>query len=95
MAEYRIMYWQEIPSVVQTRDGKDKAKRELSQKFQELIDMAAMRRGLEGSDEYLTSWKRGDWETREGTAEEVVAAVEVEIEAQYDAFRQAVIASTS
>lgn len=95
MAEYCIMYWQEIPSVVQARDADGKAKRELSQKFQELIDMAAMRRGLAGSDEYLTSWKRGKWEEREGSAEDVVVAVEGEIEAQYDAFRQAVITPTS
>lgn len=95
MAEYCIMYWQEIPSVVQARDGDGKAKRELSQRFQALIDMAAMRRNLAGTDEYLTAWKRGKWQERDGTAEEVVVAVEGEVEAQYDAFRQDVINSSS
>jgi cvfA/B/C family virulence factor len=91
MAKYRIMYWQEIPSVVEAREGREKAKRELSQRFQELIDLVAMRRKLDGSDEYLLHWSKGEWQTHAGTAENVVNLIADEIEAEYEATKTAAL----
>ena len=53
MAKYSILYWQEIPSVVEATDGAGTSKQQLSSRFQELIDLIAMKRGLAGTDAYL------------------------------------------
>jgi len=94
MAKYRIMYWQEIPSVVEAREGRQKAKAELSLRFQELIDLIAMRRKLDGADEYLLHWSKGDWQNREGSAEDVVKSVAGEFEADYEAIKSAALEKT-
>ena len=61
MAEYRITYWREIPSMVAARDGDATSKVELPDRFQEAIDEAAMRLGMAGSDAYLEQWHHGEW----------------------------------
>ena len=70
MAEYQITSWQDIPSMVVARDGDDVTKVQLSRRFQEAIDEAAMRLGQIGSDEYLNGWRRSEWTSgSEGHAE--------------------------
>lgn len=85
MASFRILYWYEIPSVVEARDDQGgKHKQELSARFQELIDRVAMRRKLAGTDAYLEGWRRGRPAKRDGSAEEVAKAIAAETEATYD-----------
>ncbi len=91
MAEYTILYWQDIPSVVEASDGTTRQKRQLSTRFQELIDIVAMKNGLAGTDAYLEEWTRGDPVEREGTAADVVAAVSDEIEARFDVIKAAAL----
>ena len=84
MAEYQITYWKEIPSMVSAREGRrERAKAELSERFQVAIDEAAMRAGLIGTDAYLEQWRRDEWQTREGNINDVAAAVAAELEAEY------------
>jgi hypothetical protein len=92
MADYTILYWQDIPSMVEAREGRAKKKIQLSDRFQVLIDAVAMRKKLVGTDAYIEQWRRGDRQSREGTAEEVAAAVAAEIEAQYGAIKTAAMA---
>ena len=73
----QVLYWQDVPSVV--KDGE--AKRQLPDWFQQEIDRRAMQQGLVGSDAYLEQWHWADEEEREGTADEVLDAVEQELEA--------------
>ena len=87
MARVTILYWQEIPSVVEARDRSGRHKIELSQRFQELIDLVAMKKKLAGTDEYLIQWNKGDPTEREGEPEAVAKAVAEEIEGRYDAIR--------
>lgn len=85
MANVRILYWHQIPSVVEARDDQGgRHKEQLSQRFQELIDRVAMRRKLVGTDAYLEGWRRGRSEQRDGRAEEVAKAVATEMEAAFD-----------
>ena len=91
MAKYSILYWQDIPSVVEARDETGVHKLELDKKFQVLIDAVAMRKGLAGTDTYLEEWQRGKRIEREGTAEEVVRAVKAELEADFRAIRAAAL----
>ncbi len=89
MADYTILYWQDIPSMVEAREGRAKTKVQLSDRFQVLIDAVAMRKNLVGTDAYIEQWRRGERRFREGTAEEVAAAVAAELESQYEAIKAA------
>ena len=60
MAEYSILYWHEIPTVVEATDGSATHKAQLSTRFQELVDFIAMKRGLAGTDAYLEGFRRGE-----------------------------------
>ena len=92
MADYTILYWQDIPSMVEAREGRAKSKIQLSDRFQVLIDAVAMRRNLVGTDAYIEQWRRGDRQSREGTVEEVAAAVAAELEAQFEPIKAAAMA---
>ena len=87
MARVTILYWQEIPSVVEARDRSGRHKIELSQRFQELIDLIAMKKKLAGTDEYLIQWNKGVPKEHEGDPETVARAIAEEIEARYDVIR--------
>ncbi len=91
MANYSILYWQDIPSLVEAKDERGVHKLQLDQKFQVLIDAVAMRKGLAGTDTYREEWRRGKRRTREGTAEEVASAVKAELEAEFKAIRAAAL----
>ncbi len=83
MATYQILRWQEIPSVVEARDENGIKKHQLSNKFQALIDEAAMRRNLAGTDAYLEHWNKTKTESSPGSATEVLARVTQEIESRF------------
>jgi hypothetical protein len=81
MARYQILYWQDVPSVLKAFDDDGgEVKRQLPDWYQQEIDQRAMVQGLAGSDEYLEQWHWGDVEQRPGTADEVLDAVERELE---------------
>jgi hypothetical protein len=84
VAEFRVTYWRDLPSLVTARAGDHTAKAALDGRFMIAIDEAAMRLGATDSEAYLEGWRQSDWEAREGTPDEVVAAVAQEIEAHYD-----------
>ena len=83
MAEFRVTYWRELPSLVTARDGEHTAKAALDARFMVAIDEAAMRLGATDSDAYLEGWRLSEWEQREGTPETVVTAVARELDAEY------------
>jgi hypothetical protein len=87
MAQYRITYWQDIPSHVEAFDGAQRVRRPLSARFQELIDAAAMRQGLIGTSAYLEGWRIGPVLSQEGTPQEVADALTAEIEGQFEEIR--------
>ena len=60
MANLIITYWRDIPSAISVKIGRREEKRMLSERFQEAIDMAAMRGGAADSDSYLADWRRAD-----------------------------------
>lgn len=84
MAKWNLLCWQEIPSLVEAKDDDGTHKIQLSDRFQELIDMAAMRRKLAGTDQYLMEWCKTSTEERDGSAVQVAEAVAAEVEARFD-----------
>jgi len=53
-----IVCWRDIPAQVIIKHRRERATVELSKRFQETIDSAAMRAGRAGSDDYLDDWRR-------------------------------------
>ena len=62
MPELTVIWWRDIPAQVTAKEGRTSSRAQLSERFQEAIDAAAMRAGLIGTDAYLAEWRR---ETRE------------------------------
>ena len=60
MANLIITYWRDIPSAVSVKAGRKEEKRMLADRFQEAIDMAAMRGGATDTDDYLADWRRAE-----------------------------------
>ncbi len=60
MAQLVIVYWRDIPAQVIVRQGRQTAKRQLSERFEKAIDRAAMRAGLRDTDSYLGEWRRAE-----------------------------------
>lgn len=73
MAQVTVVYWRDIPAQVIIKAGRKAAKRELSARFQEAIDMAAMRAKAIGTDAYLDDWRR-----------DVIAECDGDLEAEAD-----------
>ncbi|MEM9105804.1 MAG: virulence factor [Pseudomonadota bacterium] len=80
MADLITVYWRDIPAQVIVKKGRKSAKRELSLRFTEAIDMCAMRSGAHETDEYLAEWRRGAPESvsddLEGEADKAVSHLE-------------------
>jgi hypothetical protein len=60
MANLVVTYWRDIPSQVSVKAGRKEEKRMLADRFQEAIDMAAMRGGASDTDAYLNDWRRAE-----------------------------------
>jgi len=58
MATLTVISWRDIPAQVIVKRGRETAKVQLSARFQEAVDRAAMRAGKGSSDAYLADWKR-------------------------------------
>jgi Virulence factor len=58
MASLIIISWRDIPAQVIVKRGRETAKVQLSHRFQEAVDRAAMRAGKGSSDAYLADWAR-------------------------------------
>ncbi len=58
MASLIIISWRDRPSQVVVKRGRETGKVQLSARFQDAIDRAAMRAGKGSSDAYIADWKR-------------------------------------
>ncbi|HEV8565387.1 MAG TPA: virulence factor [Actinomycetota bacterium] len=58
MAELTVIWWRDIPAQVTASRGRERARVQLSDRFQEAIDTAATRVGLIGTDEYMAEWHK-------------------------------------
>ena len=83
MARYRILRWKDIPSLVEADGDGRTARVPLTPRFQDLIDALAMRDGASETEAYLEGWGQDDPLEREGSPEEVAAAVAEELEAGF------------
>ena len=83
MASLTIISWRDIPAQVVVKRGRETAKVQLSARFQEAVDRAAMRAGKGSSDAYLADWKRSEPRTCGEDIQAEVAAEAAKLEARY------------
>ena len=83
MSSLTIISWRDIPAQVIVKRGRESAKVQLSHRFQEAIDSAAMRAGKGSSDAYLADWKRSAPAPRGDDLQAEAAAEACRIEAKY------------
>jgi len=84
MAQLIITYWRDIPSQVTVKAGRKAEKKMLSDRFQEAIDMAAMRSGAAETDDYLNEWRRADPVECGDELEAIATETAAKLEADYD-----------
>ena len=58
MVKKILIYWRDIPAQVIAQRGRKRKKAQLSLRFHEAIDRAAMRAGKGSSDAYIAEWRR-------------------------------------
>ena len=92
MPQLIVTYWRDIPTMVVAKQGRTSAKRELPLRFTEAIDMAAMRSGAAGTDDYLAEFRRSEPAECGSDLEAEVSAATAKIEADYDKDRLVALA---
>jgi len=83
MGSLTVISWRDIPAQVIVKRGREAAKVQLSQRFQEAVDRAAMRAGKGSSDAYLADWKRSEPRTVGDDLQAEAAAEAARLEARY------------
>jgi Virulence factor len=80
MASLIIISWRDVPAQVVVKRARETAKVQLSHRFQEAVDRAAMRAGRGSSDAYLEDWRRSPpaacGDDLQAEAESAAAAIE-------------------
>jgi Virulence factor len=85
MPQITILYWRDIPAQVVVKEGRKSAKRQLPERFEQGIDMAAMRANKRDSDSYMAEWRRGEPLTVDGDDLEALVQAEADrLDALYD-----------
>jgi hypothetical protein len=83
MAQLTIVYWRDIPAQVIVKQGRQSAKRQLTERFEKAIDRAAMRANLRDTDAYLGQWRRADPVPCSDDMEAEAEAAAARLEADY------------
>jgi hypothetical protein len=83
MASLIVISWRDIPAQVIVKRGRETAKVQLSHRFQEAVDRAAMRAGKGSSDAYLADWARSAPAPCGDDLEAEAAAEVARLEAKY------------
>ena len=84
MVKLTLISWRDIPAQVIVQRGRTREKAQLSQRFHEAIDRAAMRAGKGGSDAYLEEWQRQTTQLEPSDdIDAAAAACAAELEAQF------------
>lgn len=84
MPEVTVIYWRDMPAQVIVGRGRKGSKRLLAERFEQAIDRAAMKGGMDSTDDYLSEWRKSDPYTIEGDPAEIAEAEAQRIEAEYD-----------
>ena len=79
-----VVYWRDIPAQVIVGKGRKASKVQLTERFEQAIDRAAMKIGAEETDAYLAEWRKADAYFVDGEQDAVAQAEAAKIEAEYN-----------
>ncbi len=83
MTDITVVYWRDIPAQVIAGAGRRGAKVQLSERFEQAIDRAAMKSGAAGTEDYLSEWRKAPGASEEAAGQDAAAAAAARIEAAY------------
>lgn len=83
MANYKILYWHDIPSQIRVEDENGRVSKQLPARFQDAIDSAAMKAKTIEDDSYMAGFRWSEQMDRPGTAEVVAAQLLEEFDLNY------------
>jgi hypothetical protein len=87
MPDVTIVFWRDIPAQVIVGQGRRGSKVQLSERFEQAIDRAAMKSGARDTDAYLAEWRRAAPYPVEGDPDEVARSEAARLETEYDTAR--------
>lgn len=87
MPQVTIVYWRDIPAQVIVGKGRRGAKIQLSERFEQAIDRAAMRTDARDTDAYLAEWRKAEPVEMDGDPNEIASAEAARLEETYDMAR--------
>ena len=79
-----IVYWRDIPAQVIVGKGRRATKIQLSERFEQAIDRAAMKSDQKSTDDYLAEWRKAKPFKAEGNPENIAKEQAEKLEAEYD-----------
>lgn len=91
MANVTIVYWRDIPAQVIVGKGRRAVKIQLTERFEQAIDRAAMKSGAAGTDDYLADWRKADPYVIDGDDVDVATAEAARLETEFDKDRLIVL----
>ena len=91
MANVTIVYWRDIPAQVIVGKGRRAVKIQLTARFEQAIDRAAMKSGAAGTDDYLADWRKADPYVIDGDHADVATAEAARLETEFDKDRLMVL----
>jgi Virulence factor len=83
VAKLIVISWRDLPSQVVVKQGRETVRLQLSARFQEAVDRAAMRAGKGSSDAYIADWKRSEPRACGHDLEAEASAEVARLEARY------------
>lgn len=86
MPDLTIIYWRDIPAQVLAKQGRQRVRHKLSERFHKGIDRAAMRAKKVDADAYLEDWHRKTAK-HPGEMEALVEEAANRLESEYDDVR--------
>ncbi|MBE2276533.1 MAG: virulence factor [Rhodobacteraceae bacterium] len=87
MPEVTIVYWRDIPAQVIVGKGRRGSKVQLTERFEQSIDRAAMKAGARDTDSYLAEWRKSTPVEVEGDPDQIARDTAARLETDYDAAR--------
>ena len=79
-----IVYWRDIPAQGIGGKGRRATKIQLSERFEQAIDRAAMKSNQRSTDYYLAEWRKAKPFKVEGNPENIAKEQAEKLEAEYD-----------
>ena len=95
MHDVIIVYWRDIPAQVIVGKGRRATKIQLSERFEQAIDRAAMKSNQSSTDDYLSEWRKAEPFKVTGDPETIAREQAENLETEYDKEKLILLVNTN